>query len=145
MAVMGNWPESHTVSVCFLHLILGISRHVHTLHKQSLGFLQPLLLVPLVFQPAKGTCPPGVGPQGRDIHYVALITLSPGKVSACVTPFLICVPSQGHRSQPDCFSSPPAQSCVALSYSLACTGVFLPASIVFSEIVPLVDVFVMCS
>ena len=40
-AIAGNFSESQTISIGFLHLVLGVRQCVHTPHKQSLGFLQP--------------------------------------------------------------------------------------------------------
>lgn len=57
MAVMGNWPESHIVSICFLHLILGVSKPVHALQEQS-WFLKAFQLVPPIFKLAKETHQP---------------------------------------------------------------------------------------
>ena len=45
--VVGNWPESRVVLICFFffsHIVLGVSKTyfcMHTFYKQILGFLQP--------------------------------------------------------------------------------------------------------
>ena len=41
----------------------------HTLHQQSLGFLEPLLVL-LIVKSAKGTCPANVGTQDWDTQHV---------------------------------------------------------------------------
>ena len=59
---------------------------------------------------------------------------------------LLCVPSQGCRSQPDHVSSLPTQFHVDFSYSLVCMRVFLPVSSLFSVRIALyVEIFLMCS
>ena len=40
-AVVGNQPESWAVSICFLSLVMRVSKNVCILHEQSLDFLQP--------------------------------------------------------------------------------------------------------
>ena len=41
LSVAGNRPVSQAVPFCFLCLVSGVNKCVHTVHKQSLGFLQP--------------------------------------------------------------------------------------------------------
>ena len=65
------------------------------------------LAVPLALQPANRTTRPSLRPQGRGAQCVPPPAHSQGKVSACVISILLWVPSQGHRLQPDCFSSLP--------------------------------------
>ena len=60
--VVENQPESQEVSVCFLHILLGISKCVCTPRLES-KFHRALLSVWLVFQPAQEPCPPSIGPQ----------------------------------------------------------------------------------
>ena len=102
------------------------------------GFLTTLLVVPLVFQSAKWTDLPSAGLQGWDAEYMALTAHSSGNIlrseQDILTPsthgisLLFCVLSQGHKSQPDSFSSLPTQFHVYLSYSLSCIRIFLPIS-----------------
>ena len=96
-----------------------------------------LLLVPPALQPARGLLSPMSDPrtEAQPAH-------SPGQVSTCVSSNFLWVPSQGHRSWPDCLFSLPMQFFVYLSYSLGCTGVFLQVSSYFSvRVLPHVDVF----
>ena len=67
-------------------------------------------LVPLVLQPAKGACLPFVGLQDWGALSMALTTHSPERVSTCVISHFLWVPSHGHRSQPNHFSSLPCVS-----------------------------------
>ena len=67
--VVENWPEFWASSLCFFHLVLGVSKHVHALHEERLGSTA-LLSVLMVFKPAKGSRPPGVRPQDCGIQYV---------------------------------------------------------------------------
>lgn len=66
---LGGWGSEETsqrpeVSICFLHLILGVSKRVHTLHKCGLGFLQPYSPTGFQTNESKGTCLSNMGPQG---------------------------------------------------------------------------------
>ena len=54
-----------------------------------------LLVVPLVFKPAKGTRLLSVRPQVWGTEYVAQTAHSPGRNSACVIPLLSVVPPGG--------------------------------------------------
>ena len=96
-AIVGNRPESWAVSVCFLCFVLGASKNMCTLHKQSPSFTQPLCqsswssdqpreLIFLVLDPRTGV--PSVWfkpftPQGDLPAYVILPSF--------------CVISLGHR------------------------------------------------
>lgn len=35
--VVENWPEFWASSLCFFHLVLSVSKHVHALHEERLG------------------------------------------------------------------------------------------------------------
>ena len=56
-------------SLIHFELIFMYGVREHTLHKQCLGFLQPLL-VPLIVKSTKGNCPPNVGTQDWDTQHV---------------------------------------------------------------------------
>ena len=99
----GNLPQSCAVSMCPLHSVSAISKHMLTLHKWSPGFLQP-------------SCQ-SHGPSNQQRNLSSL----------CLTPGLGCsicgfncslprenlhpsnvslrFPSHGHSSPTDCFSS----------------------------------------
>ena len=86
------------------------------------------LPVSAVLQPAKGAHLSCVGPLHWGPLSVTQITQLPVTVSANVISLFLWASSQKHRSWPGHFFSPPTRLCVECSYSLGCTGVFLPVS-----------------
>lgn len=86
------------------------------------------VLVQLSFHPAKGICLPSAGPEDKDTQYVVWTVHSSRRISTCVLSHILWVPSLGHRSQLDFFSSIPAWFLVNVSYSL-----FPSLQLVFSE------------
>ena len=76
----------------------------------------PLYFVPVVLQPAKGTCLLSVGPQDWEAPSVTPTAHFPGQVSAPV--FSLLIPSWGT----DHFSFFSTQFHVYLPYNLGCIG-----------------------
>lgn len=103
------------------------SQHVQTPREWSPGFPQLFRL---------SQCPPtsqgGLSPLCRTLGLELPIcgsTCSLPKVGICPCNVSFpLIPSQGHRSQPNQFSSLPTQLHVYISYSLCCTEVLLPVS-----------------
>ena len=86
--------------------------------------------------------PVQVGPQDQSAQSVALTAHSLGQISTYVFSHFLGDACQGHMPEHYHFSPPSTGVCVHLSYSLVCTGVFLPVSSQFSvRLVPHVDVF----
>ena len=123
----GNPQPSEQSSNHPHHPASGASQHMSSTEAES-RLPTALLLVPVIFQTATGACRPHVGPQDWGIRSEAVTAHSPGQVSICTVSFSLRVPSQRHRSQPDCFSSLPTWLHVYLSYSFGCTGIFLIVS-----------------
>ena len=89
------------------------------------------LLVPVVLQPAKGALLPCIGPQDWGAQSGSHFSLPRAGVCPRILPVPLG-PSQGQRSQPNCFSFLHTWLHVYLSYSLGCIGV-LCQLVVFSE------------
>ena len=133
----GKLAECSVVSICFLDLVLGVSMCVCTLHKWSLGFYSP------------SWSPTDFLTSWRDSSFFLLLDPRIGMLSVWLeqlTPqegriSLFWVPSQGHRSWPDCFSSLPTQFHLDCSYGLY-KSLFASLWLVSLTVVPCVNVCV---
>ena len=96
---------------------LGKSAHACSSRAES-GLPTALLLLPVVLQPAKGACLPRRGSQDWGAQSVAWTAHSPGQISTHISSLFLWLPSRGHRSQPEIFSSLPTWLRADLSYSL---------------------------
>ena len=118
--------------------------HACTPHKWRPGFPQPSWSLQRSSHQPKGLIP-RAGHRYWATPSVAHTAHSPGRVSVCGISLFLWVPSQGHRSWPNHFSSLPTQLHMYLSDSLGCTVVLMTVSSYFSvRIVLHVDVFLMC-
>ena len=91
-AVVGNQPESLSVSICFFCLFSGVSKCVYSLPQWSLGFSFSFffivwLSIPPFFKSAKGNCPIGVRPQGVALSmWFSPLTPQGGSPNLCNSP-----------------------------------------------------------
>ena len=76
------------ISICFLHLVLGASKCVHT---ESYTFLTTPMSVPLTFKSTKDTCPDASVPRGRASRVeLKLLTPQGGSPGLCNPPHSLC-------------------------------------------------------
>ena len=142
-------PESRVVSVCFLCLVSGVIKCVHTFHEWNLGFLQLCCQSHWFSNQLRGLGLPVLDPRAgvHNIWFTPL-TLQGGSLSLC-NPLFFSVPSQWLRSQTYRFSSLSIRLCVDFSYGIGCMSLSASLQFVFSEdcstCIFAPGVFLMCS
>lgn len=138
----GNQPGFPAVSICFLYLFFRNKQMFMLSSWVESRFLTALLLVPLVFKPAKRThSPRGTGASDM---WLELFTPQGRFQNLCNTP-LFCAPSQRHKFKLTA-SFPFLSDSVCLFLTALVVKVFLSVSRKISvRIVPQGDEFLMCS
>lgn len=117
-AAVGNRPEPWVRLVGFLCLFQGVNTRAHILLEGSLNFLQSSCEAHWFSNPDKGAHLPGFEPQRWGAQCTVQTSYSPGRIFESLTSPSSCVPSLGHRFQPDCISALPLRLCVIFLYRL---------------------------